>query len=292
MPNHLSETSMTDKVVLITGATSGIGYIAARELARAGARVLLVGRTAETAAEAARRLQGEAAGAQVEPLHADFASQAEVRRLAEDVKSRVDRLDVLVNNAGGIFLERREGADGVEMTFAVNHLAPFLLTNLLLPLLKAAPSGRVVNVASGAHRGVSMQLDDLEGRRRYSGWRAYQRSKLANILFTKELARRLAGTRISVNALHPGYVNTRIFRDETWKGAVMRAFAGWFAITPERGAETTVHLAASPETGNVTGAYFYRCKPARSSSASHDVDVARRLWNASAKMVGLDREPR
>jgi NAD(P)-dependent dehydrogenase (short-subunit alcohol dehydrogenase family) len=282
---------MKDKTCLVTGATSGIGYVAARELARAGARVLLAGRSDRTAEDAARRLRDEVPSAEVDPLAADFASQAEIRKLAEDVRSRVERLDVLVNNAGGLFLERQETVDGIEQTFAVNHLAPFLLTNLLLPTLQVGPSARVVNVASGAHRGVSLRFDDLEGRKRYSGWGAYQRSKLANILFTKELARRLQGRAVTANALHPGYVNTAIFRDATWKGRVMRGFANLFAITPEQGAATTVYLASSPELAAVTGEYFYASKPARSSRASHDANAARRLWNVSVEMTGLARPP-
>ncbi|AMV38914.1 SDR family oxidoreductase [Planctomyces sp. SH-PL62] len=281
--------SLKGKTCLITGATSGIGFIAARELARAGARLLLVGRSARTADDAARRIREEVAGADVGPLHADLSSQAEIRKLADEVRNRTDRLDVLVNNAGGIFLDRTESVDGIETTFAVNHLAPFLLTHLLLPLLEAAPSARVVTVASGAHRGVAMTFDDLEGRTRYSGWRAYQRSKLANILFTRELARRLKGSSITANSLHPGYVNTQIFRDATWKGRVMRALAGLFAITPEKGAETTIHLASSPEVEGVSGEYFIASRAVGSSLASQDEAAARRLWDVSAEMTGVER---
>lgn len=277
--------SMRDKVCLVTGATAGIGLVTARELARAGADVLLVGRTPQSAGEAARAIREAVPDADVEPLAADLSSQAAIRRLAAEVRRRTGRLDVLINNAGGIFLERSETIDGVETTFAVNHLAPFLLTNLLLPLLRAAPSARIVNVASGAHRGVSIPFDDLEGRNRYGGWRAYQRSKLANILFTRELARRLNGEPITANALHPGYVNTRIFRDPGWKGGVMRALANAIALTPEQGAATTLYLATSPEVAGVTGGYFARGKPARSSRASQDEEAARRLWEVSAAMT-------
>ncbi|WP_240907144.1 SDR family oxidoreductase [Paludisphaera rhizosphaerae] len=285
MSNAPATPSMKDKVCLVTGATAGIGLVTALELARAGADVLLVGRTPQSAGEAARKIREAVADPDVEPLAADLSSQTAIRRLAADVRRRTGRLDVLVNNAGGIFLDRSETVDGVETTFAVNHLAPFLLTNLLLPLLRAAPSARIVNVASGAHRGVSMPFDDLEGRNHYSGWRAYQRSKLANILFTRELARRLTGEPITVNALHPGYVNTQIFRDATWKGSVMRVFANLFALTPEQGAATTIYLATSPEIAGVTGEYFARCKPARSSRASQDDEAARRLWEMSATMT-------
>ncbi|WP_337177003.1 SDR family oxidoreductase [Paludisphaera sp.] len=286
-PSSVTPT-MDGKFVLITGATAGIGFIAARELARAGARVLLAGRSTTTAGEAADRIRREVPGADVEPLAADLASQAEARRLADDVAARTDRLDVLINNAGVICLDKTETVDGIETTFAVNHLAPYLLTNLLLPLLRAAPSARVVTVASGAHRGVTMNFDDLEGRRRYSGWRAYQRSKLANILFTRELAARLQGEPITAACLHPGYVNTRIFRDATWKGAVMRAFARAFAIAPEQGAATTVYLATSPEVEGVSGGYFVKSRPAVASRAARDDAAARRLWEASAAMTGID----
>lgn len=279
---------MKGKTCLITGATAGIGYVAARELARAGARVLLAGRTARTATDAAGRLRAEVPGAEVEPLAADLSSQTEIRKMAEAVGTKADRLDVLINNAGGIWLDRSETVDGIETTFAVNHLAPFLLTDQLLPLLRAASSARVVTVASGAHRGVSLDFDDLEGRRRYSGWRAYQRSKLANILFTRELARRLKDGPITANCLHPGYVNTQIFRDATWKGAVMRMFARVFAITPEQGAATTLHLATSPEVGGVSGEYFVKCRPAVPSRSARDDDAARRLWEASVAMTRLD----
>ncbi|MDG3003726.1 SDR family oxidoreductase [Paludisphaera mucosa] len=287
MVNDPAIPAMKDKAVLVTGATAGIGFVTARSLAGAGSRVFLVGRSSESAADAARRIRAEVDDAEVEPLAADLSSQAAVRAVAEEIGKRTERLDVLVNNAGGIYLERIETVDGVEMTFAVNHLAPFLLTNLLLPLLRAAPSARIVNVASGAHFGVSMSFDDLEGRRRFSGWRAYQQSKLANILFTRELARRLKGQPITVNALHPGYVNTQIFRNETWKGRVMRGFANVFAITPEQGAATTLYLATSPEVADVSGDYFVKSRPARSSRPANDAAAAKRLWDVSEAMTGL-----
>lgn len=287
MKRESAVPSMQGKVVLVTGATAGIGFVAARELARAGARILLAGRSPRSADEAVDRLREEVPGADVEPLAADLSALAEVRKLAADVAAKTDRLDVLVNNAGGIFLDRKETVDGFETTFAVNHLAPFLLTNLLLPLLRSTPSSRIVNVASEAHRGVRMNFDDLEGKSRYGGWRAYQRSKLANVLFTRALADRLKGESITVNSLHPGYVNTRFFRDPTWKGTVMRAFANLFAISPEKGAETTVYLASSPDVANVSGGYFAKSRPATPSAAAKDDVAARRLWDVSAAMTGL-----
>ncbi len=278
---------MEGKVCLVTGATSGIGLVTARELARAGGRVFIVGRTPRKAADAAARIRAEAGASTVEPLAADLSSQAEIRALAREVENQTDRLDVLVNNAGGIFLDRRESVDGIEMTFAVNHLAYFLLTNLLLEPLMAARPSRIVNVASRAHRGVSIDFDDVGGRDHYQGWRAYQKSKLANLLFTRELARRLEGTGVTVNALHPGYVNTHIFRDEGWRGKVMRIAAGRFAITPEQGARTVLHLATSPELEGVTGGYFANLAPARPSRAALDDAAARLLWRFSEDLVGL-----
>lgn len=278
---------MEGKVCLVTGATGGIGLVTARELARAGARVLVVGRTPRRSAEAAARLRADAGSSIVEPLAADLSSQAEIRALAREVENQTDRLDVLVNNAGGIFLDRRESVDGIEMTFAVNHLAYFLLTNLLLDLLRSSRPSRIVNVASGAHRGATIDFDDIGGRERFSGWRAYQQSKLANLLFTRELARRLEGTGVTVNALHPGYVNSQIFRDEGWRGAIMRRAARAFAVSPERGAQTSLYLATSPDVEGMTGGYFAKRARARSSPASHDEAAARLLWQFSEDLTGL-----
>lgn len=279
---------MEGKVCLVTGATSGIGLVTARELARAGARVLIVGRTPRKSAEAAARIRAEAGSSIVEPLSADLSSQADIRALAREVQDQADRLDVLVNNAGGIFLERSESVDGIEMTFAVNHLAYFLLTNLLLDLLMASRPSRIVNVSSRAHRGVAIDFGDIGGRDHYSGWRAYQKSKLANLLFTRELARRLGGTGVTVNALHPGYVNTHIFRDEGWRGKVMRFAAGRFAMTPERGARTALYLAASPEVEGVTGGYFANNARVPPSRAAVDEAAARLLWRFSEDLTGLN----
>lgn len=279
--------TMAGKVCLVTGATGGIGLVTARELARAGARVLTVGRTPRKSAEAAARIRAESGSSIVEPLAADLSSQAEIRALALDVENHTDRLDVLINNAGGIFLDRKESVDGIEMTFAVNHLAYFLLTNLLLDLIRGSRPARIINVASGAHRGVTIDFNDIGGREHFSGWRAYQRSKLANLLFTRELARRLEGTGVTVNALHPGYVNSQIFRDEGWRGAVMRRAARAFAISPEQGAQTSLYLATSPEVEGATGGYFAKSAPARSSPASRDEGAARLLWQFSEDLTRL-----
>jgi retinol dehydrogenase-12 len=284
-----SETGrpMDGKVCIVTGATAGIGLVAASELARRGARVIGVGRSQERCGEAARLIRDQTNGASVEYLVADLSSQSEIRRLAQGVKASTGRLDVLLNNAGGIYLERQETTDGIERTFALNHLAYFLLTNLLLDLLKASAPARIINVSSAAHKGSKINFDDLQGKTRYSGWRAYQQSKLANILFTRELARRLSGTGVTVNALHPGFVNTKIFRAEGFIGWLLRRSADLMAISPDEGAKTSVYLATSPEVENVTGKYFVKQHIAPSSAASQDDAAARRLWEVSEKLTGL-----
>ncbi len=278
---------MEGKVCLVTGATAGIGLVTALELARQGARVIGVGRSPQRCAEAARQIREQTGTSAVEFLVADLSSQAEVRRLANQVKAATGRLDVLVNNAGLIRLEREVTVDGLEMTFALNHLAYFLLTNLLLDTVKASTPARIVSVASAAHQGCKMNFDDLQGETKYSPWRAYQQSKLANILFTRELARRLEGTGVTANALHPGYVRTQIFRAEGFSGWLLRRAAELFAITPEEGAQTSIYLAASPDVEGQTGQYFVRRKLASSSPESQDEATARKLWEVSARLTGL-----
>ncbi len=276
--------AMAGKTCVVTGATSGIGLVTARELARKGARVIIVGRSAERAAEAVAVIERETGAKQVMALTADLSCHAEIRRLAQALRERTPQLDVLVNNAGGIFLERLESPDGVEMTFALNHLSYFHLTNLVLPLM--VDSARIVNVASDAHRGVSLDFDDLEGKKQFGGWRAYQRSKLANILFTAELARRLEGTGVTCNCLHPGFVRTKIFRDPGWVGMAIRA-AARFALTPEQGARTSISLATSPEVARATGGYYTKERAATPSRAARDPVAAQRLWEISLAMTGL-----
>ena len=278
---------MQGKVCLVTGATAGIGLITASELARKGARVIIVGRSGERCSRAADEIKAQVGTPAVDWLAADLSSQAEVRRLADQVRERTGRLDVLVNNAGGIFLKRQESADGIEMTLALNHLSYFLLTNLLLPLLESSAPARIVNVASEAHRGVSINFDDIEGKQRFSGWRAYQQSKLANILFTYELARRLEGKPVTVNALHPGFVRTTIFRDPGFVGWLMRRAADLIALSPEDGAKTSVYLASSADVAGVSGRYFSKEKPRASSAQSRDTAAAQRLWDLSEAMTGM-----
>ncbi len=281
-----SARTMSGKTCLITGATSGIGEVAARELAKAGAKVVLVGRSrakAEATAEAIRR---EAGGAPVEYLLADLSSQAEVRRLAGEVKAHHPRIDVLINNAGAMIAPRRESVDGIEMTWALNHLAYFLLTNLLLDTLKASAPSRIVSVSSDAHRMVSgIDFDDVEGKKSYKSFRAYSQSKLANVLFTRELARRLAGSGVTANCLHPGVVATNFTAGEGWALWALKQVTRVIGISSEEGAKTTVYLASSPEVEGVSGEYFVKCKPTRPAKAALDDGAARRLWELSEKMV-------
>jgi len=226
---------------------------------------------------------------EVEALRADLSSQQQIRALAALVRARCPRLDVLVNNAGGIWLDRQLTVDGREMTFAVNHLAYFLLTQLLLDVLQAATPARVVNVAPAAHRKAWLDFDDLQGERHYSGWRVYCRSKLANLLFTYELARRLAGTGVTANALHPGWVATGFGANNGWRGRLLQLVARCFALGPEKGARTVVYLAASPEVAGTSGGYSVRGRPAASSAASHDQAAARRLWEVSEELTSGGR---
>jgi retinol dehydrogenase-12 len=281
-----SEQSMAGKTCLVTGATAGIGQVAARELARRGASVVAVGRSRQRCEATVESIRRETGNPAVDYLVADLSAQAEVRRLAREVVDRHARLDVLLNNAGAMFSRRRDSVDGIEMTFALNHLAYFLLTHLLLGVLKEGPSARVVNVASEAHRFVSkVDFDDPQGKRKYGGWHAYGQSKFANLLFTYELARRLAGSGVTANALHPGFVASRFTEGNGAMGWMMRRMASVFAISPERGAKTSIHLASSPEVEGVTGKYFSRERPIESSRPSRDEAAARRLWDLSQELT-------
>jgi len=280
-------SAMDGKICLITGATSGIGWESARALAAQGATVALVGRDAERAEKAVAAIRSATGSVLVESYLADLSAQAEVQRLAQEFRARHDRLDVLINNAGAMFPRRRESVDGIEMTLALNHLAPFLLTNLLLDTLKASALSRIVTVSSGAHLGARVYFDDLQFTRRYGPWRAYGQSKLMNVLFTNELARRLAGSNVTANALHPGFVASNFGKrgSEFWAAAftLMRPFM----ISAEQGAQTVVYLASSPEVEGVTGGYYANCRPARSSDLARDEAVARRLWEVSERLTGL-----
>jgi NAD(P)-dependent dehydrogenase (short-subunit alcohol dehydrogenase family) len=278
---------MKGLTVLITGATSGIGRVTARELAAAGARLLLVARNREKAEATREWIRAAAANAEVELIIADLSSRAQVRSVAEQV-SAGGALNVLVNNVGAIYQRRIETVDGIEMTFALNHLAPFLLTNLLRNALRRGAPSRVVTVSSAAHVRAKMDFEDLEGRRRYSAWKAYGRSKLANLLFTYELARRLSGSGTTANALHPGFVASGFGKNNGGFMRVMLTAAQRLgAVSAEEGALTSIYLASSDDVQGVTGRYFVKCREAESSPASRDRQSMRRLWDVSAEMTGL-----
>jgi len=279
--------SMAGKTVLVTGATSGIGRVTAAGLAAMGARVAITGRDRERAERAAGEI-GTATGARVDVFVADLASQAEVRRLAGEVLQTYPRVDVLVNNVGGYWNSRHVTADGLERTFALNHLASFLLTNLLLDRLRQSGPARVVTVSSNAHSMGRIDFDDLQGERSYSGSRAYNQSKLANVLFTYELARRLRDSTVTANALHPGVVRTSFGAEDP--GGAQRLFVPLmkpFMKAPTQGAATSIFVASSPDLGQTTGLFFANGKPKRSSERSYDDDAAARLWQVSADLVGL-----
>lgn len=280
-------STLNDTTIIITGATNGIGQVAATELARMGARVVLVGRDAQKSAAVAQAITAQTGNPAVDVLLADLSSQAEVRRLAGEILARYPRIDVLLNNAGAVFGSRQLTVDGIERTFALNHLAYFQLTNLLLERIKASAPARIVNVSSAAHSGATLDFDDLQGQRRYSAFGAYSKSKLANLLFTYELARRLAGSGVTVNAVHPGPVATGFGRNNggLW-GVVFRLIAPLMR-TPAQGAATSIYVASSPELAGVSGKYFSDSKAVESSRASHAAAAAARLWQVSAEMTGL-----
>ena len=275
---------MRDKLCVITGASSGIGLAAAEALARRGARLALVGHDASRSAAALARLRARVMDLRAAMHLADLSRLSEMRRLGRELAAAYPGIDVLINNAGALFQRRVLTEDGIERTFALNHLAYFVLTRELRPCLSRG--SRIVNVASGAHVGAVLDFDDLNLERGYSGWKAYRRSKLANILFTRELARRLAGSGITANCLHPGFVASR-FGDNN--RGLFRFGIGiaklLTARTPEKGAETLIHLASAPGLGDVSGEYFFDLKPATPSAAARDDDAARRLWEASERLA-------
>lgn len=282
------EMTMEGKTCLVTGSTSGIGKEIAAGLAKMGATVALVGRTREKCEAVVQDIivasSGSASADLLSYFVADLSSQESVRRLAKEFADRHDKLHVLVNNAG-VFMSKRElTVDGIEYTFAVNHLAPFLLTNLLLDRLEAAAPSRIVTTSSVAHRGMKIDFDDLQMSKSYGGIRAYGQSKLANILFTRELARRLQGTGVTANCFHPGAVRTNLVRGSAY-GLAWGA-ASVFFISPQKGADTAIYLASSDEVEGVTGEYFVKRKQAKASDAAYDCDAAERLWEASERLTG------
>jgi NAD(P)-dependent dehydrogenase (short-subunit alcohol dehydrogenase family) len=273
------------KIVAATGATSGIGEKAVEALARQGARIVFIARNRTRAEATLARLETAAPRLGHKAYLADLSLMREAKRVGAEIAAAEPRVDVLINNAGAIFGERRLTAEGLEQTFALNHMSYFILTALLTDRLKAAPAGRIVSTASRAHRGARLDFDDLQSVRGYNGWRAYQRSKLANILFTRELAHRLTGGRVTANCLHPGFVASR-FADAAggWTQRVL-SLAKTFALSPEQGANTIVYLASSPEVAEVSGEYFAKRRIVATSSAARDMDAARRLWLISEDLM-------
>jgi len=289
---RIHDGPMAGQTVLVTGATSGIGRATALGLATMGAHVAIAGRDRRRTEDAAREISA-ATDLQVEVFVADLSAQAQVRRLASEVLEHLPRIDVLVNNAGGYWDTRHVTVDGLERTFAVNHLAPFLLTNLLLDRLEQSAPARVVTVSSNAHTTGRIDFEDLQGELSYSGGRAYSQSKLANLLFTYQLAKRVHRSAVTANALHPGVVRTSFGAEDPAR--IQRLLVPLLRPvmkSPAQGAATSIHVASNPELEQVSGRYFANRRPTRSSTRSYDQAVAARLWEASADLVGLTAAPR
>lgn len=273
---------------MVTGANSGIGKETARELAAMGATVVAVARNRERGEVAVAEMIDRTGSRDIHLMLADFSSQESIRAFAANFKERFPRLDVLVNNAGVFSMSRQETVDGLELTFAVNHLGYFMTTLLLMDCLLASQSARVISVSSDAHRNGAIKFDDLQSERSYRGFSAYSDSKLANVLFAYELARRLEGTGITSNAVHPGFVATNFARNNgVLAGIAMSIIGRMMGKSPEAGAETNVYLASSGEVAGLTGKYFVNCKAVRSSDESYDHEIAARLWSISLELTGL-----
>lgn len=277
---------MQGKTVLVTGATDGIGKVTARGLMELGASVLIVGRNPDKTARVADELAELSGRPRPMTFVADLSEPKQVKRLADEIVGRLTMLDVLVNNAGAFFAKRELNSEGMEMTFALNHLNYFLLTHQLLGLLKKAPQGRIVNVASEAHRGVSLDFGDLYGEQGYQGWRAYQRSKLANILFTAELAERLKETAVTANSLHPGFVASNFgHNNRGWWTGLLKLAQKLFAINEERGAQTSIHVASAADLRQTSGLYYVDRKVKSPSPAAQDRHAQKKLWEMSEKAL-------
>jgi NAD(P)-dependent dehydrogenase (short-subunit alcohol dehydrogenase family) len=278
---------MDGKTVVITGGTSGIGEVAAETLAKMGARIVLVARDKSRADATLARLRSNAPRVAHSVYFADLTRLAEMRRVAAQIAHRERVVDILINNAGALFADRRLTEDGLERTFALNHMAYFVLTDGLRERLLASEAARIINTASAAHQGATLDFDDLQSAKSFGARQAYGRSKLCNLLFTRELARRLRGTGVTANCLHPGFVATR-FGDQSG-GLISHLvwLAKFFAISPSEGAETIVYLASSPDVAETTGQYFYKCRPATPSPAAQDEQSAFLLWQRSAALAGI-----
>ena len=276
------------KIFLVTGATDGIGRVTALKLAQTGAKIILVGRNADKGEQAVTEIKRASGNAGIEFERADLSSQQDIRFLAKRLDDRLPHLDVLVNNVGAWFNRRAMSPDGIEMTFALNHLGYFLLTGLLLKILTREPAARIINVSSMAHRGRQINFDDPQGEENYSGWRAYQASKLANILFTHHLAEKLADRGVSVNCLHPGFVASKFANNNGgWLKWMMIIGQQLIAINEEKGARTSAYLATSPEVAGVSGKYFVKNRVAQSAALSYDREAQESLWRLSEELTGL-----
>ncbi len=278
---------LSEKTMVVTGATHGIGKETARAVARMGARTLIVGRNAERAAQVVDAIQAESGNKEVDFLLGDLSLQRDVRHVADQIRGQVDRVDVLINNVGTVYNRHEVTADGIEKTWALNHLSYFLLTHLLLDLIQAAPSARIVNVSSSGHRQGKIDLTDVQAERNYRGFQRYCATKLANILFTTELARRLDGTSVTVNAAHPGFVPENFPIPPSLGRNVFLFLSRPWSKTSAQGAQTSVHLATSPEAAGMTGLYWEDCRPKTPSWAAQDADFARNVWNVSMQQTGV-----
>ena len=280
--------SMNSKIVLLTGATSGIGRETALGLAAKGATLVLVGRSREKLDRTISEITSRTGNQQIDSLICDLTSMESVRRLAQDFKAKYQRLDVLINNAGEIVGERRTTVDGHEYTLALDYLSHFLLTSLLLDIIKASAPSRIINVSSSAHMYGHINFDDLMGARKYGAMRAYGQAKLANLIFTYELARRLAGTGVTANALNPGLVRTNFGMGIKGRWRIPLLLKQRLSMSARKGAETSIYLASSPDVAGISGKYFAKKKEKRSSKESYDESVAKRLWSESARLTGSE----
>lgn len=283
---------MTDKVCIITGSNSGIGKETARALARMDANVIMVVRNRERGEEARTEIAKTTGNTSLELMMCDLSSKQEIGRFAREFQNNHERLDVLDNNAGAVFNKREVTVDGFERTIAVNYLAPFLLTHELLPVLKSSAPSRVINITSGLHKSGVIDFEDLQSTKHYKGMTAYQNAKLMVLMFTYELARRLGDTGVTANVVHPGFVATNLGSNAGSRGtSIMFKMVRPMQIPPEKGAETSVYLASSPEVEGINGKYFTKKQEQRSSELSYDLDLQRRLWEATEGMLGISWEP-